>query len=82
MQYRFVMRNKLGVPVTVSKVFDEDTDTQTLNQNLARWISYGFPPACEGEDNGAGIIVPGNSIDVERGYSRSSGNRFRDALRD
>jgi hypothetical protein len=81
MQYRFVMRNKLGAPVAWSNVFNEDTDTQTLNQNLARWISYGFP-ACEGEDNGAGIIVPGNSIDVERGYSRSSGNRFRDALRD
>jgi hypothetical protein len=65
MQYRFVMRNKLGVPVAMSNDFNEETDTQTVNQNLARWISYGFP-ACEDEDNGAGIIVPGDNIIVER----------------
>ena len=65
MQYRFVMRNKLGVPVAMSNDFNEETDTRTLNQNLARWISYGFP-ACEDENNGAGIIVPGDNIIVER----------------
>ena len=61
MRYFFMLKNESGSLLALSKIFDEDDN---LNQNLARWISYGFP-GCDGEDNGAGIIVPGDQIFVE-----------------
>ena len=66
MKYRFVLKNEANLLLAKSEVYTEVPlgNTPTLNQNLSRWIAYGFP-GHEGEDNGAGIIVPGDVILVE-----------------
>lgn len=63
MQYFFVLKNEKNVIRALSKIYS-DGDGPFLNQNLAQWISHGFPE-CEGEDNGAGIMIPGDRVIVE-----------------
>lgn len=63
MKYYFVLKNEADKILAVSRIYTEGHDDH-LNQNLARWVSYGFP-GCDGEDNGAGIIVPGDRVCIE-----------------
>ena len=63
-KYRFVLKNEVGGLLSLSDTYTEESGTPDLNKNLAGWVSYGFP-GCADEDNGAGIICPGDRIDIE-----------------
>lgn len=64
MKYFFVLKDQNKMIRALSRIYHEEFDGPYLNANLARWISHGFPE-CEGEDNGAGVLAPGDSIDIE-----------------
>lgn len=64
MKYYFVLKSQNKMIRALSPIYHEEFDGPYLNANLARWISYGFPQY-EDEDNGAGVLAPGDSIDIE-----------------